>query len=1681
MTESHGLADLLTPAEALKAVAELTGTLDARHFAALAGRTYRSAAPPQPAATPRPEQVPEPMGRAKRQSEIEHGTPLGKHYQSDDLKDEALREAEAESQAPFNLSRREADTEQAWQLVRSRLEPARQIRRQAQEKNSKAGGKVHPVYFPIIPDTLFRQILNALIAKDLVSHRVDVQQLVKTVARGRVVRVPRLRRRGLRGGVAIIRDNGQGMRPFRLDCDHLIRCAREVLPADRLVLGEFPEHGPFTLPERLGTLRCGTIILLSDLNRFSHTYGYNAPSLSDWRLLASTAKALQLDVRVLSPGSADGLVPRPMHPRMFDPRRGFARIIPWHERLSPFDARSFGEGWTHVQHVAADAQVTVADEPERETRLSKQVLLQKEALARQLELVTDVDAYTLRTLRVILAAPERAALAYGVQGQIPPTTKLLRELSPLIEHQVWCSQLFATRGESSEVDQTPDHLPSLNSLSSEQRELAAFAVKVLEQARATRGLDKLLGDRVRWDWLLKPAERQFKDDRALAQAIREIDATTVRAEAIFGKATTRAISEAGTVEGDVIGVRFHYKEDIRKAESVTLALDSKDAEVVFLCPPGLRLDQASIEFWPVEDPEGLLLSEPLNNLPDRWEIPEGAGTVVLRLGGEVRAFSLDRTPGVLQPLFRRRLHKPEPAPSGSAEKAISHERERKAKAKWFVGSSIAGGSLVFNGNNFDPIGLAPRTRPASTETEVKILGEQRETIVQSGATSMAITHDDRRLTFQPSPTTSELRSVGIPTTASVWNSYSGEVGAGGILLWGGDDAWHFSVADQSEPDVMEVACWRLLDVHGQAGLWKRNNYGAVAGGQAVIAYENSPGKYEVGQFRSSGGKGEPRFLFVGKIGERITSTILSPDGYLACGVGWSDRYLVLFEPLGQRAAARTGHSDSFNALDVAPDQLDRGGPIHATLRMRTDRRIASSEGFEPVELADILGSTHSESFGRLLRLAVPVPLQVDDLAPLLDQPQRIVDAICAIVNDDPARLRDLSLTSEELSHRLLGSGMTLLMVACARPAPVELVRALVAAGADVNVQSAIGVTPLYPAALADDWGDSLEVLLDAGANPTASFVEDGVRVGALPAAMMVSSSTKRPCRPEVLERMMANGFAPDTLSDRYGYNLVAAAAARDDVDILARIVAGSSSADINYVSDGEWTPLAVAAWHGHVDNVRFLIEHGADIFYLTRHNYSVATIAISARKFEVLQVVLGAAHNLMATDRRREAFFSACLSHVFDDEELADLRERVLEMLLGAGLDPDSAPWPLARQDHREALVAALSRSGRKTAIVRTALRNNAELCSNMNWLFNESLLAVLDLAKADENGLTLAHGFAAAVQRFGRSRSKFGFNMEDAQGKDPLSARNPFAVLADAGVDLAGPDNDGYQPLHYAAAFGNERAIELLPHDPAKVAAEMPTPAQLAKSFGHSLEGLGENANGELVIPSEVAPTEISRLTLLPLDTLWELEDRLPPQRLAGMRKEPTLPLPLPVGTWQPRKRRRARLPYRQSTFLVETFWTRDDGENGVSAFVESDNGERLFDVNGTSPPIHKINVERELDIAESETSARLYLHFFCCAIHGNDGEFRLVESAEELRPHMRLGAEAPQVNYTIARKDDGSGWSVKAPMIYAGTYFECALEIADTGMVEMPDDLPRPEIELRSTFQADGTIFFRTSGTKT
>lgn len=167
-----------------------------------------------------------------------------------------------------------------------------------------------------------------------------------------------------------------------------------------------------------------------------------------------------------------------------------------------------------------------------------------------------------------------------------------------------------------------------------------------------------------------------------------------------------------------------------------------------------------------------------------------------------------------------------------------------------------------------------------------------------------------------------------------------------------------------------------------------------------------------------------------------------------------------------------------------------------------------------------------------------------------------------------------------------GRQVTPLHWAVAEPAKV---RALLGAGADVNATTVDGRTPLHIAALRSDGAAVVRLLLDAGANVDATTV-----VGNTPLFSAASGSID-------IARMLLDSGANPNATAKNGATPLFIAALRNSGVVSLLVDRG---ANVKAATKRGETPLALAATHGDIGAVRLLLAKGADVNSVDYRGYT---------------------------------------------------------------------------------------------------------------------------------------------------------------------------------------------------------------------------------------------------------------------------------------------------------------------------------------------------------------------------------------------------------------------------------------------------------------------------------------------
>jgi hypothetical protein len=146
----------------------------------------------------------------------------------------------------------------------------------------------------------------------------------------------------------------------------------------------------------------------------------------------------------------------------------------------------------------------------------------------------------------------------------------------------------------------------------------------------------------------------------------------------------------------------------------------------------------------------------------------------------------------------------------------------------------------------------------------------------------------------------------------------------------------------------------------------------------------------------------------------------------------------------------------------------------------------------------------------------------------------------------------------------------------------------------------------------------------------------------------------------------------------------------------------------------------------------------------------------------------------------------------------------------------------------------------------------------------------------------------------------------------------------------------------------------------------------------------------------------------------------------------------------------------YKEIVF-VEVLGELDNKRFIVSVIVTE---KECFAWDGSSPHLHRVNATYKLVLNDSTVIS--YIQFFCMAVQGEQGPFRIVQSTndilnfEKLSEESRITIKGLLKPMTIKTKDERGRWPIDAIICYSGNIFEASFVVHLNGMVEMLDDAP-------------------------
>ena len=410
------------------------------------------------------------------------------------------------------------------------------------------------------------------------------------------------------------------------------------------------------------------------------------------------------------------------------------------------------------------------------------------------------------------------------------------------------------------------------------------------------------------------------------------------------------------------------------------------------------------------------------------------------------------------------------------------------------------------------------------------------------------------------------------------------------------------------------------------------------------------------------------------------------------------------------------------------------------------------------------------------------------------------------------------------------------VIAAARAGDVAAMRALLAAGADVDARQGDGATALHWAAHRSDHAIA-DALIDAGADVDAA--------NALDATPLWLASMNGDAR--LAARLLAAGADPN-VSLKMGETPLMSAARSGDAATVELLLGAGADVDAAERERGQ-TALMWAAAQSHADVVRVLVSAGADLHARSRVWRQLENTAGNTNPIGNFRMAHGGSTALLFAARNGDVATARVLLDAgadVDDTTAAGTSALVVAahsghgelaaFLLERGADPNTA------EAGYTALHAAVLRS--EGALVRALLAHGADpnapvvrgtpgrrfsadysirhqaVGANAFWLAAkygelESIRALAD--HGADPFMIPANGVSALQAAMGRPqisqenrRNRVGVPALDHVDQEALAMALARVVLA-LGVDVNAADRRGDTALHDAVRTGFASVIELL------------------------------------------------------------------------------------------------------------------------------------------------------------------------------------------------------------------------------------------------------------------------------
>ncbi|MEM0935158.1 MAG: ankyrin repeat domain-containing protein [Pseudomonadota bacterium] len=1109
------------------------------------------------------------------------------------------------------------------------------------------------------------------------------------------------------------------------------------------------------------------------------------------------------------------------------------------------------------------------------------------------------------------------------------------------------------------------------------------------------------------------------------------------AERELQEPTSVTISLAGVVAG---------KDHGNLSRSALYAVESRYAlysgQRVLLSSRNGRLD-ATFEIWSGKDQSPEVHS--VEQLPVELAVqPSSTGvalpnTLVIRQGARETIVGLqnDSTPA--------RLFEPIRDLNFSDDDAL-----------FFRGNEITVGGKVF-----DAVGLT-----YIEHGEPYVPGRFLESGVDKGLS-------EKRRTLE-----NALVAATTPAGHLIINSEEGAHGApSAVLLPGYSNEGRGAVVSRSPTAAAALGQEDLWAVSGVSGTVNITRYsgigncalfqGACSDAGVLLAYRRGDGETDLvlyphasaGDDAKGANRPEVSPILYGRIPINRLSLMglaINETGYIAAAERQTDKTisLYLFAPMTEQTPQEAGARGEFDA-----QQEQGAGKITPALNDVYQRTWSpfGDGAFEKNVLEDLLFRLpiDRDSVARIRTLLQSnTSLPLERVEKHLGKGTANAGLVWSVLNRSPSRFIEVELErGANVNLRLPMSGLTPLILSCLGETTTDDVTVLLANGADVNLCDDWGRSPLYYACFRDDGGRCAEILLAAGGDPALFGTYRNTRIGCLAPALFPRDGAKNYPR-EIIRKLIARGARFEHHGNTTGQTCLISASARGEPEFVEQAIDAGN--DVHHSGDDGFTALAAAAYFGHVQAIRVLVSNQGDpnrsgdgfspLYHAVRRGHLAATEAL---------LKLGADPN--AGDPPPDYPLTA---KGIEPGVRPEIAKAIATALLDAGLDHDRTNQPpllriadtekLCPEQH--AFLKALRDRGEPVSFLNTlrALQGYFVLGEGLAELLS---LPNLDINSCDDRGATALH-YAVSLPGKG-------------------DGVTPWQMLLKLGADPMRSSKSGNLPIHIAAATGEIAAVNALadpaPESLAHRNADGLTPLDIANAKGHEELASNLSTRHRVIVrsaePGDATPKppterEFSYLQHLAWPKIWleeKLAEAVPRVTLEFDRSDMSFKH---VGRWTPVHRRSSQLPYSSVVRLVETWFRRSDHSIGVAAKVCDRGGRVLFEVDGKSPQIHQFNSSNKLRLKDEE-DARTYLSFFCNAVHGDAGPFKIITKVEDIASDSALPTSLRRDIHKSLENDAifseaNNTWWARQTLLYSHSIFESAFRIQSSGMVEMLEDKP-------------------------